>query len=449
MKETASIGISLGGGQQNQEDVWEDIDQPYTHLGVTADVSYKLSRLLYNTELKFFAGYRFNRDKDRKTISDFASSAIDAENSYNQLMRENVYTLGLNYHHRNTQLIKDVDVQTTLNLPVSIVDRNTDYSRSTLDTCLTQSPVFFEPSLTIGGYRYTNRGARKTLFEFLTSLKYSLPEATQLITLPETSDRINIYLGNASLKSPAVWNSSLLWEIPLKQKNAYLKHNLAYTYFINRIIYTYNYAEGVYTNRPENIAGTWRLQYSIRGQHYIKGYNLSYTFLSEYNRMKNFVADRAFKNDELHLSLPIRFWGYFTKDRKLSGGVSVSVDWRKPLNGRTALGFDDTWEFKATPWVQISLPADIDFSTQCDIVKRTGYSNDELNRLMCVWDMELSKPIFKKQVLLKLKAIDVLRQYKSVAYVVNERGISETRAITLPSYLLFSVTYKFNKQPKK
>jgi len=68
---------------------------------------------------------------------------------------------------------------------------------------------------------------------------------------------------------------------------------------------------------------------------------------------------------------------------------------------------------------------------------------------MCVWDMELSKPIFKKKVLLKLKAIDILHQYKSVAYVVNERGISETRAITLPSYFLFSITYKFNKQPEK
>lgn len=63
--------------------------------------------------------------------------------------------------------------------------------------------------------------------------------------------------------------------------------------------------------------------------------------------------------------------------------------------------------------------------------------------------MGLSKLILKDQIGLSLKSIDILRQYKSVAYIVNERGIRETRAVTLPSYLLFSVTYKINKQPKK
>ncbi|MDE7117948.1 MAG: hypothetical protein K2O61_04815, partial [Bacteroidaceae bacterium] len=78
-----------------------------------------------------------------------------------------------------------------------------------------------------------------------------------------------------------------------------------------------------------------------------------------------------------------------------------------------------------------------------------GYSNNELNKLMCDWDMTLSKPVLKDKITLKLQAIDILRQYKSVAYIVNERGIRETRAISLPSYLLFSATYAFNKNPKK
>jgi hypothetical protein len=63
--------------------------------------------------------------------------------------------------------------------------------------------------------------------------------------------------------------------------------------------------------------------------------------------------------------------------------------------------------------------------------------------------MKLSKSIFKNKIGLSLKAIDILHQYKSVAYVVNERGIRETRTVSLPAYWLFSVTYKFNKQPKK
>jgi len=440
---------------QIQEDVIENIDQPNTYLGVKADASYKMSRLIYSTDLKFFAGYRFNHDKDRETILDVASSTIDALNSYNRRMTENVYTMGVNCVHRYTKDNYAHGLESNLNFPVSIVDRNTSYSRSTLDTCLAQSPVFFEPSVAITYYRTTKQHQRETLFELSSSLKYSLPEVNQLITLPVTSDRINIYQGNASLKSPAVWKSSLMWKIPLKQRLAYLKHSLTYIYYIDRIIYSYSYVDGVYTNKPDNIAGTWNFQYSFRGQHYIKGKNFNYTFSCEYNRMKNFVAEgttgtyNQIKNDELHLSLPVTFWGYFTKDRKLSGGVNVSIDWRKPLNDRPDLGYNNTWQYKVKPWVAVSLPADIDFNTDCDVVKRTGYSNEELNKFTYVWNMELSKPIFKDKILLKLKAIDILRQYKSVAYIVNERGIRETRAITLPSYLLFSVTCKFNKQPMK
>ena len=91
----------------------------------------------------------------------------------------------------------------------------------------------------------------------------------------------------------------------------------------------------------------------------------------------------------------------------------------------------------------------IDWETECVLLKRQGYANDDLNKLTCDWSMGLSKSFFKNRFCLRLKAIDILRQYKSVAYVVNERGICETHTVSLPSYLLFSVTYKFNKQPKK
>ena len=133
----------------------------------------------------------------------------------------------------------------------------------------------------------------------------------------------------------------------------------------------------------------------------------------------------------------------------MSGGFRLSADWIKPLNGRADMGYRDTWEYKGEGWLTINLPAGIDLDTDCEILKRQGYSNDELNKLTCEWNMGLSKSILKDQIGLSLKAVDILRQYKSVAYVVNERGIRETRAVTLPSYLLFSVTYKINKQPNK
>jgi hypothetical protein len=442
-----------------QNDITELIDHPDTHVGLKTDASYKISRLLYNTDLKFFAGYRFNHDKDRETITDAVSSVTDVMNSYNRRMTENIYIMGLNYHYDYRNLNKNLRTEVNLNLPLSVIDRSTDYTRYTLDTCLTQSPVFFEPSLTVSHKKWRdNNNISSTLWRVAasTSLKYTLPDATQLITLPLTSDKINIYQGNDHLKSPAVWESSLTWNIPMKRKYAYLIPSLTYTSYINRIINTYRYDAGVYTNKPDNVNGTSNLEFSTRGQQFITiakcPTTITYGLKSNYQKMKNFVADgttgqsRQIDNDELHSSANVRFWSHY---KSVALIIRLSTDWRKPLNDRADMGYRDTWEYKGEGWLTVNLPAGIDLETDCVVLKRQGYSNDELNKLTCEWNMNLSKSILKNQIDLSLKAIDILRQYKSVAYIVNERGICETRAVTLPSYLLFSVTYKINKQPKK
>ena len=440
-----------------QNDISELIDHPNTHVGLKSDASYKISRLFYNTDLKFYAGYRFNRDKDRETITDAVSSVVDLMNSYNRRMTENIYTMGVNYHYDNRNKDKKLQSVVNLTLPISVIDRSTSYTRYSLDTCLTQSPVFFEPSLTVSRKKWRdNIGSTLWSVTASTSLKYTLPDATQLITLPLTSDRINIYQGNAHLKSPAVWKSSISWNIPMKQKYACLIPSLTYTSYINRIINTYRYDTGVYTNKPDNVNGTSNLEFSTHGQQFVTiakcPTTITYNLKSNYQKMKNFVAEgatgqsRQIDNDELHSSANVRFWSHY---KIVALIIRLSTDWRKPLNGRADIGYRDTWEYKGEGWLTVNLPAGIDLDTDCEFIKRQGYSNDELNKLTCEWNMGLSKSILKNQIGLSLKAIDILRQYKSVAYVVNERGIRETRAVTLPSYLLFSVTYKINKQPNK
>ena len=441
-----------------QTDITEAIDRPDTYVGAKADVSYKISRLLYNTDLKFYAGYRFNRDNDKETIIDVASSVIDAQNSYRRKMTENKYTLGMSYYYDCKNIDTEQETMINLNLPLSIIDRNTNYFRYPVDTCITQSPVFFEPTLTFTQKKRKGGNWRQTLWGITaaTSLNYSLPAATQLITLPLTSDRINIYEGNAHLKSPATWKSSLSWDLPIKNKNAYLQQSLTYTKHINRIVNTYRYDAGVYVNRPDNINGTWNLEFTTRGQQFASFLKLpitiNYSLNSNYQRLKNFAADGAtgkslqIDNNELHNYAHIQLRSYY---KSVSGGFRLSADWRKPLNDRADMGYRNTWDYKGDFWLSTKLPLAIDWETECVVLKRQGYSSDDLNKLTCDWNMGFSKSILKNKIGLSLKAIDILHQYKSVAYVVNERGIRETHAIALPSYWLFTVTYKFNKQPAK
>lgn len=441
-----------------QMDVPEVTERPNTHVGASAEASYKVSRLLYNTDLKFFANYRFNRDKEHELITDVLTSEPDAMNSYNMKTHENIYSMGMNYNYDSKNKESELQTLVVVKLPLSVIDRNTRYSRHTLDTCLSQSPVFFEPSLTFTHRKRKGGNWRTTLWGITaqTSLKYSLPDATQLVTLPVTSDRINVYQGNLRLKSPAVWKSSLSWDLPMKEKSAYLQQSLNYTRHINRIVNTYRYEAGVYINRPDNINGTWNLEFTTRGQQFANlsklKITINYNLKSNYLRLKNFVADGTtgkslqIDNDELHNYAHLQLRSYY---KSVSGGLRLSADWKKSLNERADIGYRDTWDYKADLWLSATLPAGIDWETECVLTKRQGYSNSELNKMTCDWNMGLSKAILKKKIVLSLKVIDLLRQYKSVAYVVNERGVRETRAVSLPSYFLFSMAYKFNKQPQK
>lgn len=442
-----------------QTDIMEAIDRPNSHVEAKADVSYKISRLLYNTDLNFYAGYRFNRDKDRETITDVATSIDDVMNSYDKKMTENRYRMGIGYHYDHRNLNKNLRTEVYVNLPLSIIERSTHYTRYSVDTCLTQSPVFIEPSLTISRNKWVGNILNNTEWDItaVTSLKYSLPEATQLISLPLTSDRINIYEGNAFLKSPVVWNTEVLWQYPIKQNHSHLRQHLKYIRYFNQIIQSYRYNTGVYINKPYNVNGNWNLEFSTKGEHQIKvvqhNISLGYTVAASYLRTKNYVAEgttgisQQISNDELHLYLPCDL--KFSVNKNIFGRIYMATDWKKTMRGRTDVSQRDTWEYTGGFSLDANLPAYFDFTIDCELVKRQGYANDELNKLMCEWNATLSKSILKNRIGLKLQAIDILRQYKSVAYIVNERGIRETLAVSLPSYLLFSVTYKFNKQPKK
>ena len=441
--------------QTNQS---EDIDRPNTHVGARTSFSYKNARLFYDTDINFFINYHFKRDKDNETITDALSLTLDAENSYRRKQTEHNYGIGLQYHYDHHIQDKKIRTEIRLNLPLSITDRHTSYSRYTLDTCLTQSPVFFEPSLTFDCFKWKGTNSNDVYYgiSLSSNLNYSLPEATQLVTLPVTSDKINIYEGNARLKSPADWSSRLVWNWPLKSKRGYLRTTLSHTRYLNRIINTYRYDAGVYTHRPENINGTWDMQFNHRGQHFFALFDkykitFNWSLNSSYRKMKNFIADGAtgkaklIDNEELRINAPLRFSGYINK---LNYSLSSNFDWRKRLSEQSSIDYKNAFQY--TGEFYLSTPVvGFDLESDWEIIKRQGYSNDELNKWTCTWNMSLSKAILKNKIGLKLTAVDILHQYKSLTYVINERGISETHAVSLPSYLLFSVTYHFNKQPKK
>ena len=80
---------------------------------------------------------------------------------------------------------------------------------------------------------------------------------------------------------------------------------------------------------------------------------------------------------------------------------------------------------------------------------RRGYQSDMMNTDDLVWNAELSRSLFKEKLTLKLTAFDLLHQLSSKQYSVNAQGRTETWVNCIPRYVLLTMTYRFNKKPKK
>lgn len=83
------------------------------------------------------ADYAFNGrasddgDREGRTVSNLLTAELMTEHKRNN-------------DHRN--LNKKLRTEIYFTLPLSIIERSTNYTRYSVDTCLTQSRVFVEPS---------------------------------------------------------------------------------------------------------------------------------------------------------------------------------------------------------------------------------------------------------------------------------------------------------------
>ena len=81
---------------------------------------------------------------------------------------------------------------------------------------------------------------------------------------------------------------------------------------------------------------------------------------------------------------------------------------------------------------------------------RRGYGVKELDTTDAIWNMRVSYKNPKlKQWVFMLDGFDMLHQLSNVNYAVNAAGRTVSYTNALPRYILFSVQYRLNIQPKK
>ena len=111
---------------------------------------------------------------------------------------------------------------------------------------------------------------------------------------------------------------------------------------------------------------------------------------------------------------------------------------------QTSAGKLDTYRFTYGGRTQVQMPWYMTLSTDITQQSRRGYSNPAMNTNELFWNFQLTQRLLpRRNLLISLRAVDVLNEREDVNRRVTSTGRSDTRTRNIRSYYLLTLTYNF------
>ncbi|MDE6066327.1 MAG: hypothetical protein K2G27_05840 [Duncaniella sp.] len=292
--------------------------------------------------------------------------------------------------------------------------------------------------------------------EYTIAVESMLPDLLHMVDVINDANPLYIDLGNPDLKTAYVTNQSLSWK--WRPARLYANNTLALRYATtaNALVrgYTYDTSTGVRTNRTYNVDGNNSLsasnhfnrQFGSTQQFTVSSITQASTHRSadmigvdQETPTRSTVRNRTL-SQELNLSWQIG---------KQSLSAQGSISNQHTTSTRTDFRTINANHFKYGLAGQFRLPGGVGISTNFTVYGRRGYGVSQLDTTDKIWDMRVSYTLGKGRWVIMADAFDLLHQLSNVNYAVTATGRSVVYTNTIPRYMMLSVQYRFNHNPKK
>ncbi|MDD4728764.1 MAG: outer membrane beta-barrel protein, partial [Dysgonamonadaceae bacterium] len=271
------------------------------------------------------------------------------------------------------------------------------------------------------------------------------PSVTQLSSVVDVSDPLNISYGNPNLKPAFNHNMRIRYRMfdPEKNRSYMFMTNAGFS--VNDIV-SYRITDketGKKESTYENVNGNWNANARFMTNQplgNIKFTAFSMTFVS-YNN------SNGFSNGEKNTS------------KRLNLGETLGVNYRSDLFDLSARGnvsyskVDNTlpgqqnqeyFNYGGGAQTTIYLPFDFLIESDINYSTNSGYA-DGFEQKELLWNAALSKQLFKqKNGTIRFKIYDILKQKSDISRSVTSNYIRDTTTNTLTSYFMFHFVYRFN-----
>lgn len=369
----------------------------------------------------------------------------DANNSPNidNAQHEEQITASLHKHEYDRRRGRYFSFTTALN--TRYVSQNGVYIRGENMACPSDHRWIFRPSVDI---EYQTRQWHETYKLHYDTDMRSL-DLAQVADLIDTSNPLAIQKGNPNLRPSIVHNLSFLVSSRFGTHGQFASLRSGIIVMNNLVAMNsmYNRNTGVYTFMPVNVNGNWAYNSGIDLRRALtENRNLNIESRTSYNYQHSVdMKDNDKSTVKQHFveqNLKLEY-----KSEQCILSLLSGISW----NGMRLAGVDDinNVNFNYGVNVQADLPFKLHLSTDIRMYSRRGYADRSLCTDNLLWNAQINRTFLNGRLLASVKAFDLLHQISSTHTTFNSQARIETWHLSLPSYLMVSVQYKFNKNPEK
>ena len=382
-------------------------------------------------------------------------SVLDTDNSDTHTHFERTYGGGISFNRQ----LGDDEGWLSFDFPLHSIHERMHYDDGELDTIAHRSNLMFEPSFS--WYRW---GKNFKMVQY--SMSMDKPDFASLMPTDDTTNPLVHMINNPHLKNRIshMFYTSFNFRNDSTARRISLNANVSLTQNAWGTRSSYDPLTGAYTYMQDNINGNWNASGSIdyerplgkarlftienylstRFAHSVDFALAQSTYAAtesqptseDLSRVNTFTT-----TEDLHLK--------FQKD-KLTLQVGGEVSWRHSAGSEATFQTINAWDYNYGLTAKYTIPwMNVDVATDLKMFSRRGYNSDMMNTDDLVWNASLSRSFFKGKLTARLMTFDILHQLSSTQYSVNAQGRTETWHNCIPRYALLTLSYKFQKMPKK
>ena len=448
------------------------LDAPHQNLDFSASTGYRLMMQGWSLNPSYSYHYRYNKTHNLlyrlDRLNDYDSTRFDVLPSAREMMHDvmdqnNSYYWREYRNEHTAQLAYGKDqlpwlhAKLTVNLPVRFVNANLYYYRAGRYD-VSRHAAFFEPNIKLEHW------ADHLSWELSGGMKSDLPDLTMTVDYKDDSDPLNTRYGNGSLHNIHHYNADGSISFNGEHQRV-LRFSAGWHMMDNAVAYglLFNRQTGTATTKPVSIDGNWDGNVGIgfnrafgKDDKFFTDNEISYNYnhsvdlatsadatsedITDFSSLRSIVD-----NSRLKANVKLNYRPNDNYEFALHAGGNYSY-----IHGQRD-GFSDihAGDYNVGANATLNLPWHFQLSTDMTMFARRGYQQSEMNTTDWVWNAQLTRSFLNGKLLAKLQAYDILHELSTTSYNVNEQGRTETWRNSIPRYVMLSLTWRFNYNPKK